>query len=84
MTQHSRMSTGGLLEQSQRHVCAGKLGRGSGKDDVCSAGVIEEKHTEETSQMLLMLNCHSPGRAKLLRKTLAEAAISKRWDFPRL
>lgn len=55
---------------------------GLGKDDVCSAGVLEEKHIEETSKMLSMLKCHNPGRTRLLRKNLAKAAISKDRIFP--
>lgn len=81
MTLHSRMSTGRLLEQNQKHVCAGKQDRDLGKGDVCSAGVTEEKHIEETSQMLLMLKCHNPGRARLLGKNSRSSKL-QRWDFP--
>lgn len=41
------------------------------------ADVRGEKHAEETSQMLTVPNCSGLGRARLLRKHLAEAAISK-------
>lgn len=82
MTQHSRMRPGRLLEQSQKQVCAGKQDRGLGKGSACSARVTEEEHIEETSQMLLVLKCHNPGRARLLGKNLAEAAISKDGIFP--
>lgn len=46
------MSPGRLLDQNQKHVCSGKTGLGLGKGHVCSAGVTEEKHIEETSQMV--------------------------------
>lgn len=59
-----------------------ETGPGLGKGDVCSAGVTEKKHIEETSQKLLVLKCHNPGRARLLGKNLAEAAISKDGIFP--
>lgn len=71
------MTPGRLLEQNQEHVCAGKQHGGLGKGDACTAGVTEEKHIEEPSQMLLVLKCHNPGRARLLGKNLEEAAISK-------
>lgn len=78
MTQHGRMSTGRLLEPNQKRLCW-ETGRGLGKGDFCSAGVTEEKHTEETSHKL---KCHYPGRARLLGKNLAKAAISKDGIFP--
>lgn len=60
----------------------GRQDGGLGKGDACRAGVTEEKHIEGTSQMLLVLKCHNPGRARLLGKNLAEAAISKDGIFP--
>lgn len=74
MTQHSRMSTGRLLEQNQKHVCAVKQDQGLGRVMCCCDRRLV---IGETSQKLLVLKCHNPGRARLLGKNLAEAAISK-------
>lgn len=55
---------------------------GSGRQHM--ARVPEEQHAEEASQIVTVPNCSGPGRARLLRKHLAEAAISKDGIFSAL